>query len=218
MQNTSTLFRNGVIAVIAGLFTLPIGCAGLEKPYPNKTLQTISVGKPSETVAPPGSKVLRVSVARVARPFDGLTFVYKTGDSTYATDYYNGFITSPDLIITGELNNWLSQSGLYSSVVDGDSGADSQLSLETNVNALYGDFSGSSPAAVIGAKIFLIDYSSGKYSVVFQKDYLETEPIASRAPTELVKGWERAYRRMLTQLVSDLKKPATVAADAGTVR
>jgi len=59
---------------------------------------------------------------------------------------------------------------------------------------------------VIEARFFLINEGNGRYDVVFDKRYRETEAISSREPDALVKGWEAACRRMFGALVDDLQK------------
>jgi cholesterol transport system auxiliary component len=194
------------LALLVGLMVIA-GCASLTKPYPGKNLYAISVGDPPATSAASGHGTLRVAVVRLAQPYDSLTFVYKIGDSKFTSDYYNGFIAPPDRMLTGELISWLSKSGLYSAVIGGGNSADSHLSIETEVSALYGDYSDpKSPSATLTARFFLIDSSGSSYRIVFQKLYTQTEPMANASPDELVKAWERAYRGILGSLVDDLKQ------------
>ena len=187
------------------------GCASLTQPYPQKNLYVISAGEPA---APGGSRspsVLRIRPVRVAKPYDEKTFVYKTGESIFTVDYYNGFLADPSPLLTGELTRWLAASGGFA-VVLGSTGADHDLTLETNVTALYGDYSEkTSPKAVIEARFVLVREEKTAYKVVFEKMYRETEPLAGAQPEQLVKGFGQAYRRMLEKLTADLR---TVVAPA----
>jgi ABC-type uncharacterized transport system auxiliary subunit len=152
--------------------------------------------------------VLRVETIRVARPFDSTTFVYKIGSSEYTHDYYNGFIVSPERIIASQLTDWLASSRIFASVIDGGSAADYQLSLESNVTALYGDYSKPKhPAAVIEIRFFMIDEREGRYRVVFEKTYRESEPVAGNKPQQLVDAWAVAYKRLLMALLEDMRQP-----------
>ncbi len=115
------------------------GCTSLTQPYPQKNLYTLSAGQPVQ-VGGPRRLTLRVQPVRIATPYNSRTFVYKSGPNAYTIDYYNGFLTDPDRLLTGELISWLETSGPFA-IVLGSSGADYDLSLETNVTALYGDYS-----------------------------------------------------------------------------
>ena len=141
---------------------------------------------------------------RVNRQYADANFVYKTGSSQFKTDYYAGFIATPDHVFGGELAKWLSQSALYSSVITAGSAADYQWSLESNISELYGDYTQNPPTAVIEAKFFLIGESDGPLAIKFQKTYRQAESLSGPGPDKLVDGWNRAYRAILTSLVNDL--------------
>src|SRR4051812_8795799 len=153
-----------------------LGCSSFSKPYPDKSLHTIDLSLSSQpktaslTAANLTSTaaVLRVDSVRISEPFDGNSFVYRTGPSKFTNDYYNGFIAAPTRILTADLTEWLAESGMFASVVSGKSAAEYQYSLESNFTSLYGDYRpGQSPNAVIEATFFLIDQTEGQYKVVF---------------------------------------------------
>ncbi len=185
------------------------GCSGLTQPYPKKNLFAISAAVPAGSRASPVPAVLCVKAVRIAVPYDEKTFTYKTGESTFVADYYNGFVAEPDRLLTGELTRWLSESGVFRTVVNASSSVDYDLSLETNVTALYGDYSAKdSPKAVVEARVFLIRETGKPYNLLFQKVYRESEPLAGHGPEQLVQGWERGLGRMLEGLVADLRAVA----------
>lgn len=192
------------------------GCGALSKPYPDKSLHALDVGQPPASSAPRIPLTLRLQTVRVAMPFDASTFTYKTGDSKFASDYYSGFVAPPARLLTGELSEWLSKSGPFTSVIDGASSADYQLTLETNVTALYGDYTpGQSPSAVIEARFFVVDSANARYNVILQKTYRQIEPIAGNGPDALVEAWQKACHRMFAALTSDLQTiPAPSTATA----
>jgi ABC-type uncharacterized transport system auxiliary subunit len=202
---TPALFAD-VLAAILLLMMLSgaAGCA-LTQPYPQKNQYVISAGDPAAAGGSRSSSVLRIRSARVAKPYDEKTFVYKTGESAFTVDYYNGFLADPSPLLTGELTRWLAASGHFA-VVLGSTGADNDLTLETNVTALYGDYSEKgSPKAVIEARFILVREDKTAYRVVFEKTYRQVEPLAGAQPEQLVKGFGQAYRRMLESLTVDLQ-------------
>jgi len=206
----------GALALLLLCMPLAAGCS-LSKPYPDKSLHAIEVGQPPAPTGSPSLAAVRIDRIRVAEPYNNTTFVYKVGDSKYTMDYYNGFVAEPGRLLTGELAEWLTNSNVFSSVVTGDSAADSQLLLQANVTELYGDFSSTDqPKAVIEARFFLLDVSGGRSRIIFDKNYQETEPITGKDSDALVKGWETASRRMFTSLVTDLPKSAATANTSAT--
>jgi uncharacterized lipoprotein YmbA len=180
------------------------GCGSLSKPYPDKSLYGISAGDPPQRSDSPRHEVLMVKRMRVNRQYADANFVYKTGSSQFKADYYVGFTATPDHVFGGELANWLSQSGLYCSVITAGSAADYQWSLESSLTELYGDYTQNPPTAVIEAKFFLIGESGGPLAIKFQKTYRQTEPLSGPGADKLVDGWNKAYREILTSLVNDL--------------
>lgn len=192
--------------LLLALMLSVVGCGGLSKPYPDKSLHAIHVGEPPASSAVRSPLVLRIATVRVAMPFDASTFVYKTGNSKFTTDYYSGFVAPPGRLLTGELSAWLSKSGPFTCVIDGASTADYHLTLESNVTALYGDYTSSqNPSAVIEARFFVVDSRQAQYNVVLQKMYRETEPVLAQGPDALVVGWQKALGRIFTALADDLR-------------
>src|SRR2546430_9364078 len=127
-------------ALVPLLCCLILGCGSLSKPYPEKNLHVLSVGEPPTAVQSQAAGVLRIEAMRIAKPFDATTFVYKVGRSEFTTDYYAGFLSTPDRILGAELDSWLAHSGLYSSVITGNSSANYRWVLESNILSLYGDY------------------------------------------------------------------------------
>ena len=92
------------------------------------------------------------------------------------------------------------------------SGVDHDLTLETNVTALYGDYSAAgSPLATIEAKFVLIQEQGKAFGLLCQKTYRESQPMEGKGPDKLVSGWEQGLHRMLEQLAADLQAVATPA-------
>jgi cholesterol transport system auxiliary component len=195
------------------------GCSSFNRPYPDKALFALDLGPPPHaatwsTGAAAGDTLparapaptLRVRSVRIAQPFDTTTFVYKVGASRFTTDYYNGFIAEPDRLLTGQLLRWLTASGEFSAVVPESSTADYRMTLETQISALYGDYTiRASPQAVLELQMWVIEDAPSSSRVVFQKTYREAEPLSANTPEQLVGGWGTAYRRILTRFLTDLR-------------
>jgi uncharacterized lipoprotein YmbA len=215
-MKTHTIIFILVATAAAATTSLLGGCGSLKRPYPEKTLHAIHISElsgattgASPAAAPttlPSKLVLRVDRVNCAEPFDATTFIYQIGDSTYESDYYNGFVAPPSRLLTGEIAGYLARSSLYSTVFSGDSTADYQLRLETNVTSLCGDYRNeSSPKAVVAVRFFLIDQSHGRYVVVFDKSYSQSTPISDKGPDALIKAWEAGWTQILSQLSGDLR-------------
>jgi uncharacterized lipoprotein YmbA len=217
-----TIHRSSLGSLLVQLcvMALPLawvgGCGSLSQPNPNKNLYGISAGDPPQAAQSPRPEVLMVQRTRVAQPYADVSFVYKIGPSELKRDYYNGFAVTPDHLFGGELANWLSRSGLYSSVVTAGSVASYQWSLESDITELYGDYTQNPPTAVIEARFFLVNQAGGSFVIKFQKTYRQTEPLSGPGADKLVEGWNKAYREILTSLVTDLAQVSQSSSTASS--
>ncbi len=110
------------------------------------------------------------------------------------------------MLITEEVRNWLSESGLFKYVVDSTNGVEADYILEGNINQLYGDFRApNTPKAALGIQFVLIEEVSANPKIVFQNNYRREMALSSNSPEDLVKGWNEALQQILTALEKDLR-------------
>jgi len=192
---------------------LCVGCGSLNKPYPEKNLHALHVASPSTDAASAtqSKMVLRVDRVILAEPYSATTFIYQVGDSTFKSDYYNGFVAPPSRLLTGEVTGYLARAGLFRVVFSGESEAEFQFSLESNVTSMYGDYrEGHQPAAVVTVRFFVIDQAKENFAVIFDKTYSQTTPIEGEGTDALIKTYETCWTNVLTQLAGDLRNSAVV--------
>lgn len=91
---------------------------------------------------------LAVGPFEVAPPFDGRSYVYRRDEVRYETDFYNGYAAEPSAMLAEAAAAWLRRSGLFGSVTASAAGA-AEHRLQGRVAAMYVDFSGKEPAAVL---------------------------------------------------------------------
>jgi cholesterol transport system auxiliary component len=137
--------------------------------------------------------------------------VYRVGPAKCKTDYYNGFISPPDHILTGELIAWLAESGVFSTVMDSTAEGEHHFILDGSVTELCGDYSKTGfPKAVVQVRIFLLDDSQANSRVVFQKQYRKEAPLADKTPEALAAGLGAAFKKVLTELTADISRTRLV--------
>jgi len=181
------------------------GCEAMSQPFPEKDFYAVEVGVPPAPAAKQNIAAVRVRRLRIAQPYDGRAFVYRTGPSKFRTDYYHGFITSPDHLLTGELVDWLAGSQLFAAVMDSGGEGEHQYVLDGSVSELCGDYADvNSPKAVVAARFFLLDDSGADTRVVFQKAYRKEAALDGQTPEAMAAGLGAAYREMLAGLTADL--------------
>jgi len=182
------------------------GCVSVEKAFPEKRYYILDVSHNNGSLIPASGPALRIPKLRVSPRFEGKSIVYRRGNLTYESDFYNEFLISPDAILTEELRQWLARSGLFEYVTDGAGQIQPTHILEGTVSALYGDYrNGTSRRAVLEMEFFLVRDHFARSEIVFRKDYAEEVPLKGGSPESLVQGWNDALRQILTALERDLK-------------
>jgi len=181
------------------------GCVSLKKEYPEKqffVLEAERNGAPASSARP---VILTVRKCRIAPRCEARGFVYRTGELTYVSDFYNQFFLPPDEMITGEVRRWLERSGLFRHVVDPSSQAEPTHALEAAVTALHGDFSDKhSPRAVLEMKFALIDLARAPAEIVFERDYRREVALEKAAAADLAAGLSDALGQVLAEFEKDL--------------
>lgn len=189
------------------LFLFLAGCSGLGKDYPERNYYILSVSRDVGDSSPVPEAVLEIRRFQISPGFSGREFVYRKGDLGYVSDFYNQFFRPPVLLITEEVRRWLSESGLFRSVVDPTSTAEPDYVLEGNINELYGDFRmKGAPKAVMGIQFLLIGVQSASPRIAFQNSYRREVAIVSSSPDDLIEGWNDALVQILAAFEGDLRK------------
>jgi cholesterol transport system auxiliary component len=188
------------------LLFLLTGCFNISKSYPVKHYFVLSASRSEKVSSPTSNAVLRIQRFRVSPQFDGQEFVYKNGNLSYKSDFYNEFFIPPGLMMADEVGKWLSGSGLFKYVMGFSSPVEPTFELSGVVSALYGDYSDiEAPKAVLEIQFFLVRNVSSRPVIVFGKTYREETPIKGNSPDALVAGWNLALEHILIRFETNLK-------------
>ena len=188
------------------LFALSASCVSLERSYPENRFFVVELGDTAQRSNPAGDQTLLVSGLRVSPRYADKSFVYRTSESGYESDFYNQFLTSPDTMLSEEVRKGLGASPAFKYVIGPSSQLQPNYVLEGSVNALYGDFRNlNKPAAVLEIEFFLHNEDSANPGIVLQKRYIKTVPLSGRSPEALIKGWSQALESILADLNTDLQ-------------
>jgi len=188
------------------LFFDLIGCAKLEKNYPQRNYYILSITNEHQNSPSISGSILQIPRFKISPSFSGREFVYRKSDLSYESDFYNQFFKSPGSLITDEVRKWFTESGSFKHVVDSSNDVDADYTLQGNVSELYGDFRSSvSPNAVLGVQFLLTD-SSASPKIILQNNYRKEIPLEANSPQDLVKGWNEALRQILGELEHDMRK------------
>jgi len=189
-----------VLAVaLAASACVKLGGKPLDKRY-----YQISPERTSTTVAQPRAETLKVRRLAVSDIYNTRELVYRGPEGAIDSDFYNLFFVTPGSMLTTELRRWLTESGLFTHIVAPGSLIVPGLTLEGMINALYGDYSGTAPAAVVEMQFFVVDESSAENDIVFSGSYKERISLDSADPQQLVQAMTIAVANIYTNLENDL--------------
>jgi uncharacterized lipoprotein YmbA len=205
-----------LIVVCVGAFVG--GCSSFQRPFPTKGRYALNVSAPtsSETpvqTAPTSTAGLRIEPVRVSDPYNGVSFVYRTGELAYTIDYYNEFIAPPAKLLTDAAVAMMRQKNIFSSVVGPWATTDSRWRLESTITSMHGDYrKSSSPQAVIEGHFILIDETPDASRIAGQWTLIATEPMPSTKPEDFAAACCKAFGHMTDQL-ADAMRQSTVSSN-----
>ncbi|RKY09162.1 MAG: hypothetical protein DRP66_02895 [Planctomycetota bacterium] len=154
-----------------------------------------------------GQGVLKVRRFVISSPFETHEFVYRKAESRYVSDFYNRFLSPPAGLITEEVRQWLSESGVFANVVGAFSGVDYDYMLEGDILAVYGDHRGETESnAVMEIEFMLIDEHLKKDIIIFNRKYRSVQPTDDKSASSLAEGLNACLVEILTNLEADLRR------------
>jgi cholesterol transport system auxiliary component len=193
-----------LLALLVTAAVLGAGCANvLERKPPEKQRFVLAPGRP-DPVSGPRAGVLRVGVVRVSPPFQNRGFVRRTGEKTFANDFYNEFAAPPGTLLRDLLVEWLRDGTHFATVVRGSEAPPDWL-LEVDLESLYQDLRDpAAPQATVAFAARLLVANAASASIALDKRYATTETAADASPAAIVAAWNRALAGLLAELAADL--------------
>ena len=198
-----------LITLLLGAVLLGAGCSGVLARQPlEKQRFVLAPGRP-DPVSGPRAGVLRVGVVHASTPFQNRGFVHRTGEESFASDFYNEFAGPPGILLRDVLALWLRDGTHFATVVQG-SEAPADWLLEVDIESLYADLrDAAAPQVAIGITVRLLDAHATGTAIAFQKHYAVTEAAADGSPPALAAAWNRALARVLGEVAADLDAART---------
>jgi len=190
-------------AIIYVAICLLTGC--LSRPPLNKQTFIFSPTPTASRGVGGGNRVIKIRTLQVAEPFQGRSFVYRTGEYSYQRDPYAEFMVPPaDGLIT-PICSWLRETGDFSAVVEAGSALKPDTLIEIQVVQLYGDFRQSArPTAVLTMRFVFFDAPGGLPGrVILQHEYSRSIPLKARTAPDLITGWNHALAQILDSAALD---------------
>jgi ABC-type uncharacterized transport system auxiliary subunit len=208
MKTSHLLSRRAARIVAALLLAGVCGLTGcLSRPTLNKQTFTFDAPPISTTNAGAGGRVLGIRSLQIAAPFDSRSFVYRTGEFSYARDPYAGFLEPPAAELLAPVRGWLRASRNFSAITETGSALKPDMLVEISVSRLFGDFrQPGHPAAVLTMQFVFFDASNGVPGrVILQKDYSRRIPLDAPTAAALMDGWNQALVEILAEVSTDFR-------------
>jgi len=201
------------VASISGVALLAFTstfCGCLSRPPLN--MQTFAFSTPvlPTTNGPASHRVLGIKSLQIAPPFDGRSFVYRSGEFAYQRDPYAGFLGLPAEQLVAPVSEILRQNGCFNDVVEAGSAVQPDTLVEITITQIYGDIrQRKSPFAVLAMQVTFVDATNGLTGrIILQRKYSRRIPMSSTTPASLVAGWNRALVEILAEVASDFRSQA----------
>jgi cholesterol transport system auxiliary component len=191
------------------LSTFALGGCLSRSPMDVQTFAFSAPTSPATNEAASG-RVLGIKTLQVAPPFDGRSFIYRTGEFSYERDPYAELLGLPAEVLVAPVTELLNRDECFSAVVKMGSAARPDTLIEININELYGDIrKPNSPSAVLTMQVILTDAKNGlPGKVILQKDYSRRIPMKSTAPGALMAAWNEALVEIFADVASDFRSRA----------
>jgi uncharacterized lipoprotein YmbA len=198
--------------IAAGLLALLLGGC-LSRPSLHQQWFAFAPPPNSGHPPPPQAPILSVRQVTVAAPFDGQSFVYRTGQFSYERDPYAGFLAPAPESLASAIREGLRQSGDFREVLQPGSALRPSLVMEIAVSGLFGDFRQHGAGwAVLDLRV--VCFRAGgpadraERQIVLDKDYRRRLPLRARTAAGLMAGWNEALRQILAEVAKDLAAQA----------
>jgi len=167
----------------------------------------LEAARPAQPARQPHDVVLAVRGFTSDPVYEGKGLVYRKGESEYESDFYNEFLVAPQVLLSSQTRHWLSQSGMFRTVLEPGSLIEPTHILEGNVLVLHGDFrSQDLPQAVMQIRIFLVARKGSQLEIVFTRDYQASHEAQAPTANALVAAFDRCLEQILSALEKDLEK------------
>ena len=180
-----------------------VGCISMK--YPKRTQYMLNVESPAKVKYGTSNKVLGVDNITVVPQFSGLSFVYRTSDIKYTSDYYNIFFNPPAQQIEQSVVKYLDAKNIFKYVVINTDIFHPDYILHADVLGLYADYRDSKFPKAVMAIHFVLFVPNNKAQTLLDKTYHAATPLHHKDSQSLVYSWNEDLAKILAQLSNNLR-------------
>jgi len=198
----SCLLKKWIPYLILPVLLAVSGCAFLRGTAPRNAY--LIKGESGQRTAADEAPPLRVQPLRIALPYSSQEFVYRTGENTFETDYYNLFFIPPEAMLTDATRNALYDGSFRPPSQSGDLSKTDYI-LEGFIIGLYADFRDEDqPKTILQIRYSL--FKGRNTNPLFTKYYAESIPLPTHDQKGLVAAWTTGWNAIASRLRNDVKK------------
>ncbi len=203
MSGSFTRLRAVILCSVSLLVT---GCVTIERSeYPDRRYFALHASGQHNSAQRTLKGILEVAELGISPRYQGQSFVYRTSEVAFETDYYNLFLVRPAALISEEVRNSLAEWRAFDTVISSSRQLQPTHRLEGMVHALYGDFSDSGAGkAVLQVQFVLTKTVPMGTAILIDKRYAQAVPLSRRSPEALVKAWDEALKAIMKAFLADL--------------
>lgn len=196
--------RYSRIMLLAIVSLLLVSCS-LSRPATERRSYLLQ-SAPDSMAPGPFPASIRIAPVTVSPAFEGKCFIYRTGEQSFETDFYNEFLIAPRSMMTGYLINWLQARGLFKEVHTTGTYRRADFLLDSHINAIYGDFrTPASPTATVEIRWTLSSQgNNGAHEQLLARTLREKISLAEPSAEALAMAYDTALYRIMQQLEQDM--------------
>jgi len=201
---TSSRAARLALVVGAALLIALAGCS-VTRTSPVKQMYLLEPPLPSAPVAKTQPGALRIDAFNVASPYRGRSFVFRTTDLQFESDFYNEFIVSPAANIADATAHGLQRAKAFDQVLAPGAPVDADWLLEGFVSALYGDNrQAGRPAADVTISYFLSRAEGGRGVPFWTRQYAKRVEYSGTSASAYAEAVNKAVGEIIGELARDL--------------
>ena len=180
------------------------GCSALQRE--SLVRQTFLLDPPLPApVASAQQATLRVGRVDVAAPFRGKTFVYRTADLRYESDFYVEFLVPPATMLAEQTARALVHARPFAAVAGPGNGTDAQWVLDGFATAIYADYRDrAKPAAELDITYYLTATANAEQTPRWTREYRQRVAMREATPQAYAEALNQAFGMILVDLARDL--------------
>ena len=156
----------------------------------------------------PDAAIVSLTSVRVAAPYGGTSFVYRTGEHRIERDPYALFAAPPGWMLTQAIGGYLRDADFIRDVVYPAGGIPVVAAIEADATELCAELGGPGEAtAILALRFRVVTPPAGTTPAkdLLLKTYTQRVPMPERTAVAAADAWNKALAAIMKEFLADLK-------------